>query len=302
MIVRIIKNVLSEEIKGEGEDLPGGKDQNLDFIDELIQFTNTEIEPREDLSDLIPTETPPEVGEEVVVEEEIVAEVEKEEEVVEEVKEEEIKEEVKEEEVKEEEVVEEEEVVVEEERDYVKEAAEAREVAREQLEKTFAISDEDATLVMSQPEKVLPRLMSNAAIMMFDMVQQNIQAELPKLVTQINQHQSGEAEAREAFFGVHPSLKSVKDIDSKIIEAAGVVRKLQPNLKTDQMIQRTGDVIKSMLDIKEAKAPSEKKPKAPKPLKPHTPGNVSSIRNPPAETAKPSADQELINDLIDLGY
>ena len=211
-------------------------------------------------------EKEPVVKEESVVEEEGTPKEEEEEPEV-------VEEQVKEEPVKEEEQVKEEESVTEE--MTPEKLAELKENFRAELEKQFAISDDDANLLVTAPEKVLPRLASNIALQIMEQVQvmqnQFVQS-LPNMMQQAQVQSTSEAAMQAKFMETTPELSQLnqKDLEAAIAEFAPIIKKRFPDLSVDERLAKLGTLIKTTYGLKAA-APKKEAVQKKQPPKPHTP-------------------------------
>ena len=224
-------------------------------------------------------EKEPVVKEESVVEEEGTPKEEEEEPEV-------VEEPVKEEPVKEEEQVKKEESVKEE--MTPEKLAELKENFRAELEKQFAISDDDANLLVTAPEKVLPRLASNIAIQIMEQVQlmqnQFVQS-LPNMMQQAQVQTSSEAAMQAKFMETTPELSQLnqKDLEAAIFEFAPIIKKRFPDLSVDERLAKLGTLIKTTYGLK-AVAPKKETTPRKQPPKPHTP-------TAPARSSVPAGQQ-----------
>lgn len=271
----IMSNNWIKMAPAEDEPMPGvgGEEETVveetggDDLDWLFEDGSEEVE--EDSKE----------EESVVEEEDTPKEEEEEPEVVEEP--------VKEEPVKEEEQVKEEEESVKEEMTPEK-LAELKENFRAELEKQFAISDDDANLLVTAPEKVLPRLASNIALQIMEQVQlmqnQFVQS-LPNMMQQAQVQSTSEAAMQAKFMETTPELSQLnqKDLEAAIAEFAPIIKKRFPDASVDERLAKLGMLIKTTYGLK-AVAPKKEATPRKQPPKPHTP-------TAPARSSVPAGQQ-----------
>lgn len=175
-----------------------------------------------------------------------------------------------------------------------------KEAFRTELEERFAISEEDANLLISEPEKVMPKLMSQIAVETLDMVQQMqtqmLQA-MPQIIQGVNQQQTTEADARTQFMEMHPGLETMdaETLDAAVTSMAPVLKQQFPNATPQELMQKLGTAIATLHGVKTPAKKQQKKA----PPKPHTPTAPAQSSTPPAQKQLSNLEQqieELLND------
>lgn len=155
---------------------------------------------------------------------------------------------------------------------------------RENLEKDFAISEEDAMLLVTEPESVMPKLAANLYERVVTDVMRAVQNQVPQLVTGMRTAEAQTTELRSKFYSINPGLESadVAAVESMIPQYADLIRKQTPNLTQDELIRKVGTVIGAALGVDAGKkkviAPSPQgKPKPAAPIAPAPARAVSPL-------------------------
>ena len=117
--------------------------------------------------------------------------------------------------------------------------AEEVETARNQyienMAEQFSISDEEADLLRTEPEKVLPKMFARVATQALEQAVNVMRHNLPKLVDGQLTQQSQAKETETKFFGKYPELKSKAAV--KIAEGvAKAYRNANPDASTDELM------------------------------------------------------------------
>lgn len=112
---------------------------------------------------------------------------------------------------------------------------EARNQYIDQMAEQFTVSDEEADLLRTEPEKVIPKMMARAMTQALEQSVQIMRNNLPQLVgTQLTQ-QSKAQEIETKFFGKYPELKDKKAV--KIAEgAAKAYRQSNPDASLEEVM------------------------------------------------------------------
>lgn len=108
------------------------------------------------------------------------------------------------------------------------------------LEQAYAVNADDATALLTAPETVLPRFATNLHTNVMREVAQHMQNMMQAIPAMLEQHARGiqvEQEARQAFEGVWPGLKSHYDA---AVANAKMIRAANPTATREQMIEMTG--------------------------------------------------------------
>lgn len=143
---------------------------------------------------------------------------------------------------------------------------------RTALEDVYAFSDEDATALAVEPEKVLPKLAANLHVSVLQAATQGVIAQLPGLIDAVMKGREVSSQAEDAFYGKWPKLKGHEDTVMRITQT---YRALNPGAPMEQAIQEIGTQAMFMLRIPMDDAPAETvtTPQATTPPTPASPGS-----------------------------
>lgn len=122
---------------------------------------------------------------------------------------------------------------------------EARQSALAELEKRYALSQEDADAMISEPEKVLPKLAGQMYMDVFEGVLSAVQTMLPQAFTQFNQSYAAQQKDEADFYDAWPALKEHAD---RVLPIGKMYRQLNPQASKEQFIQEVG--LQAMLALK----------------------------------------------------
>lgn len=145
------------------------------------------------------------------------------------------------------------------------------------LEKIYALNEQDAQDLQTQPELILPRLAANMHMVITKSLLTAMQGVMPGQIAQFNQQISADTQARDAFYGANPDLK---DHEDAVLRVAQVFRAANPTAPRDTAIKIIGEMTRSSLGLVKV-APTEAAPQAPvsnvKPFSPARGGGGGTV-------------------------
>lgn len=120
-------------------------------------------------------------------------------------------------------------------------AAEATQMAelRRGLEEAYKLPDEDLAALATEPELVLPKIAARIHEKLALNFQTAMQAMLPGMIHQVQQMQTQETQAKDAFFGAWPVLKAHEE---HALRVAKLFRQANPDVKGPDAIKRIGEM------------------------------------------------------------
>ena len=167
-----------------------------------------------------------------------------------------------------------------------------------ELQKLYAISEEDADAILTDPAAVLPRLMANANMIMLKQVgqmMQQFQQNLPNVINQTMVQKSAETERVDALKKAYPELMTDEAVPY-VVQAVNTIRQSNPKIKFDALIKKVGPVAHALMGtmpvVKQEQEPAKVPPK---PVPRHIQARESSV-TPPAKKLSP--DEEFYSNLI----
>lgn len=114
---------------------------------------------------------------------------------------------------------------------------EARQAAFKELETRYALSQEDTDAFISEPDKVVPRLVAGLYLDIYDNVMRSMQAYMPQMVQQITAREAHQRQGEDDFFTAWPKLKEHRE---RVAEVGRQYRQLNPTATKEQFIQDVG--------------------------------------------------------------
>lgn len=170
------------------------------------------------------------------------------------------------------------------------------------VQESFAISPDDANLLMTEPEAVLPKLgamvyeraMRDVAYLM-QQQQQLFQQNMPQMIQHTQQQVTQHAAAETQFKTLNPGLESVGNLNELVGSLAPTVIKANPGKSGDELMRIVGDMIYPMVGKQRAAA---KAPEVPK-QKPHVPVATSTPSSSPA-AGVPEGEDPIVTELINM--
>ena len=155
---------------------------------------------------------------------------------------------------------------------------------RDALAAQYTLSDDDADLLLTDPQKVLPKLLANMQMQSLQMMQQiNAQA-LPDRIQAIQAQQMAQQSLETKFVSRWPGLKNVPIAQLKTaVQVAAQTR--AEGATQDELIEKVGQLVYT---IRGEQAPAQAAARVVAKPKPHTQVRGSS----PMEKPKPANEQE----------
>jgi hypothetical protein len=114
---------------------------------------------------------------------------------------------------------------------------ELREAARKELEVRYSLSKEDADAMISEPETVIPRLMSQMYLDVYDNVLRSMQVFLPQMVQHVNSQDVVQQRDENDFYTAWPKLR---EHGVAVAQVGRTYRQLNPMATKEQFIQDVG--------------------------------------------------------------
>lgn len=171
-------------------------------------------------------------------------------------------------------------------------AAKYRNDAIAAIEKQYAddMSAEDKSALLTDPEKVIPKLMAKAVIdgmqMATALIHQSMQHDLPAQIARNDRSQKAE----EAFYSANQDLNK-EEFKPIVLKVARDVSSMFPNATPEQKAARIAEVARTFIGLPPANAApaAPVAPAAPTaPARPHTP--IAAGGSSPARPAAPASE------------
>lgn len=168
-----------------------------------------------------------------------------------------------------------------------------------ELEKRYALTDEQADMLTTDPQKVFPQLAAQLHMQVLSHVLKVFEASLPQQLQMITSRQQEYQQVEGQFKQLYPGLDMAKpDVYQAVTTAANMVKQQFPQLSMDDKVKRVGLLAHSLLgtipsEVSQA-APAAKP--APKPI-PVSPNPVRGSTKPNAAT--PTEWDQFLSELKD---
>ena len=155
-----------------------------------------------------------------------------------------------------------------------------RETYTKALAEHYAMSEDEASAVLTEPEKVLPQLAARVHLEVVQNVLGTLAGVLPGVIHGVQQAQVQHKEVENQFFEQWPQLDRKTDYGA-VMELAGAWRRANPNAAVGDMIKNVGAMAIVKLGKLPAAAPAAPVPAAPGAYRPAV-GAPSPVQ--PAQT------------------
>jgi hypothetical protein len=150
-----------------------------------------------------------------------------------------------------------------------------------ELEKVYALSNDDATAMLTEPEKVIPKLAARLYVDAYEGVMQAVSKVLPSLVHQVQASSSAAEANQRAFFEKWPALQK-PEYDETLRKIGVAWRTMNPKADPETAVQEIGALAMGLLKLTPSEAPAATP--TPKPYVPAAPGG-SVPSGPPKPTS-----------------
>lgn len=111
---------------------------------------------------------------------------------------------------------------------------------RESLSTEYAISEDDALALVTNPEQVLPKLAANVHMRVMEDVARHVQQALAQVPVMLQAHVAraqAEDRAKQEFYGEWPGLSAHHDT---VVSNASIIRQAHPKATKQQIIEMAG--------------------------------------------------------------
>lgn len=121
-------------------------------------------------------------------------------------------------------------------------------VVRGELEKTYALTEDQADMLTTDPQKIFPQLAAELHLKVMAHVLRVFESALPQQIQQLNSRQTQYQQVEGQFKQLYPDLDLNKpDVYSAVGTAAELVKKQFPQLSMDEKVKRVGLLAHSLL-------------------------------------------------------
>lgn len=140
------------------------------------------------------------------------------------------------------------------------------------LEQLYQLPEEEQTALLTEPEKVLPKLAASIHFKVTQAVLHAVQGSLPQIIQQQQNAISAETTAKNAFYEANPDLADPA-YESAIIQVGQMFRKMNPTASREEAMKRIGELVRVSMGLPPGQAVTqqasgEAQPAAPRPFVP----------------------------------
>lgn len=162
-----------------------------------------------------------------------------------------------------------------------------------ELAKQFPVNEEDADLLVTSPEKVMPKLAANLFLRTYEAVMQGVQQKMPQMVLMANEVQETKTALESQFYEKWEMLDKSKHKD--LVDRYGIAYlQTNPNATREDFIRDVGAsaVVALGLPFPQVQQPTQQA--APPPVRPSAP-----VGRPPAPKGPMNQFEQLAADFED---
>ena len=161
---------------------------------------------------------------------------------------------------------------------------------QEVLSKQYVLSEEQADLLVTDPNKVVPQLLAQMHMNVLSHALRMVQESLPQQFTQHTERALAEQKLNDQFSAAFPDLSlSDKEVNQAVTQAVALVKTQMPKATMEEKIQRVGALTRALLGKPAPTAQAVQQPVS----RPAAPQPVSPSRTAPASRSStaPAKDQ-----------
>lgn len=175
-----------------------------------------------------------------------------------------------------------------------------RESRLTQLESVYALDQEAANAMLTEPETVLPKLAAKVHMEVLENSMRAMQAMVPVMMQQIQHHTATESRAKSLFTSVNPDLADPR-YEPAIMQLGSVYRNVNREASPEEAARAIGNLVRAALGIAapaQGQAPAASRAPAPAPAAPFAPARGAGGGAIPAAPSNPyeMLAQEMLNE------
>lgn len=156
------------------------------------------------------------------------------------------------------------------------------------LSKQYVLSEEQADLLVTDPNKVVPQLLAQMHMSVLSHALRIVQESLPQQFTQHTERALAEQKLNDQFNTAFPDLSlSDKEVNQAVTQAVALVKTQMPKATMEEKIQRVGALTRALLGkpapTAQAVQQPVSRPAAPQPISPSRTAPASRSYTAPAK-------------------
>lgn len=129
-----------------------------------------------------------------------------------------------------------------------KDIAEKRTAARNTLVEHFKLSEEQSTKLLTKPEEVLPGILADMYLDVYDSVMRGMAQQMPSMVQSVQYDAQAREEGKKIFYDAWPKLDPVKH-GEVVGRYAAMYSQMHPNATPEEIIRDVGAQVMFALKI-----------------------------------------------------
>lgn len=130
-----------------------------------------------------------------------------------------------------------------------------RETKVKELEGMYAIDEDSATALLTEPEVVLPKLAAKVHMEVLESSMRAMQAMMPVMMQQVQQHTEVNTRAKNLFTSINPDLVDPA-YEPHIMQFGQVYRNVNKTASPEEAARAIGALVRSALGIAQTQAPA----------------------------------------------
>lgn len=130
-----------------------------------------------------------------------------------------------------------------------------RETKVKELESMYAIDEDSATALLTEPEVVLPKLAAKVHMEVLESSMRAMQAMMPVMMQQVQQHTEINTRAKNLFTSINPDLVDPA-YEPHIMQFGQVYRNVNKTASPEEAARAIGALVRSALGIAQTPAPA----------------------------------------------
>ena len=156
------------------------------------------------------------------------------------------------------------------------------------LSKQYVLSEEQADLLVTDPNKVVPQLLAQMHMNVLSHALRIVQESLPQQFTQHTERALAEQKLNDQFSVAFPDLSLAdKEVNQAVTQAVALVKTQMPKATMEEKIQRVGTITRALLGkpapIAQAVQQPVSRPAAPQPVSPSRTAATARSSTAPAK-------------------
>lgn len=172
-----------------------------------------------------------------------------------------------------------------------------REKIQKNLQSVYQLTEEDAELMLSEPDKVLPKMAANLHMEIYSQVMQTVFSQVPQMVNQVLESRQVNEAAVKGFYETWPDLKKH---EREVQQFAPIWRQMNPTAPVEEAIKQIGRHMMIALGYPLQGAVSQST--AAPVVRPHAPAPMTAVQPAPVPRPRGQFEQLAEEFLVDEDF